>query len=123
MLVNAREMLRDYGKGDSGYSISYSSDHGTDKNNVDTTWHYRYEEEVKAISTLIDDLKKMKPASVLKPDLGIYKAAAKHAADQRNHKWQLGHTGTDGSQPWSRITKFSPRMESGNENIAGNSAD
>jgi len=29
------------------------------------------------------------------------------------------HTGSDGSQPWDRIKKFSPKMKFGNENIAG----
>ena len=67
----------------------------------------------------MNDLKKLKTLSVLQPDSGIYKAANKHAADQDNHQWKLLHTGSDGSSPWDRITKFSPAMIFGNENIAG----
>jgi len=121
MLEDAKKTVQDYGKGPRNYSISFSSEHGTDKNNVDTTWHYQYEEEVKALESLVSDLKKLKSLSVLQPDIGIYRAAVNHATDQANHEWKIGHTGTDGSAPWDRITKFSPKMEFGNENIAGRS--
>ena len=121
MLEAAKKNLEESGKGGRNYSLTYTSDHGTDKSNIDTTWHYVNEEEVKALTTLIDDLKNLKKLSVLKPDRGIYKAAVKHAADQHTHDWNLGHTGTDGSHPWDRILKFSPTMRLGNENIAGNS--
>jgi uncharacterized protein YkwD len=59
----------------------------------------------------------------LKPDSGIYNAATKHANDQNEHDWKLMHTGSDGSEPWDRILSFSPTMNFGNENIAGNSAE
>lgn len=121
LLIEAREKLKKYGKGPKNYSLTYSSTHGLDKNDIDTTWHYRYEEEVKALNSLVADLSKLKKLSVLQPDTGIYKAACKHAEDQRSHEWKLGHTGTDGSNPWDRITRFSPAMSFGNENIAGNS--
>ncbi len=71
------------------------------------------------MTTLINDLKKSKPLSVLQPDSGIYKAATKHARDQNEHEWNLMHTGSDGSYPWDRITLFSALMTFGNENIAG----
>jgi uncharacterized protein YkwD len=58
---------------------------------------------------------------VLKADSGVYNAARKHAKDQDGHEWKLMHTGSDGSDPWDRITKFSPSMSFGNENIAGSS--
>ena len=76
---------------------------------------------MKALSTLVTDLKKLKPLTVLQPDSGIYAAARKHAADQNLHEWKLLHTGSDGSLPWDRIRHFSPAMVFGNENIAGNS--
>ena len=41
----------------------------------------------------------------------------KHAKDQDEHDWKLMHTGSDGSEPWDRITFFSPTMSFGNENI------
>ncbi len=119
MLAEARKTLALEGKGDRNYSFTTTiySDH----QKIDTTWHFINEEEVHALETLVDDLKKLPSLSILKPDLGIYKAASKHAADQHAHNWKLGHTGSDGSDPWDRVRKFSPSMSFGNENIAGNS--
>jgi uncharacterized protein YkwD len=124
LLKEATNTLKDHGKGYKNYSltISTSTKNGKDVKTTDTTWHYTNEERVKAITSLINDLKKLKPLSVLKPDTGIYKAASKHVKDQIAHKWTLMHTGSDGSQPWDRILEFSPSMSFGNENIAGNSA-
>ena len=123
-LKYAKDKLETFGKGGQNYSLTFTSSvkNGKEIKTVDTTWHYINEEEVKAITTLIDDLKKLKRLSVLKPDSGIYKAAKKHAFDQNEHKWKLMHTGSDGSMPWDRIVTFSPTMSFGNENIAGNSA-
>ena len=123
LLKDANYKLETYGKGERNYSLTFSSSvkNGKEIKTVDTTWHYTYVEEVKAITTLIDDLKKLKPLRVLQPDSGIYNAATKHAKDQDDHKWQLMHTGSDGSAPWDRILQYSPAMSFGNENIAGNS--
>lgn len=123
LLTKATATLKDYGKGYKNYSVTYysSTKNGKPVEATDTTWHYTHEEEVKALTTLINDLKKSKALSVLKPDSGIYKAAKKHANDQNEHDWKLMHTGSDGSQPWDRILAFSPEMSFGNENIAGNS--
>ena len=123
MLNDAKIKLKTFGKGDKNYSLTLSSStkNGKEIRTVDTTWHYINVEEVKAITTLIDDLKKLRPLTVLKPDSGIYNAAKKHASDQHAHQWKLLHTGSDGSDPWDRIIAFSPTMTFGNENIAGNS--
>lgn len=123
LLNDAKIKLKDFGNGHKNYSLTFTSStkNGEEIRTVDTTWHYTNAEEVKAISTLIDELKKLKPLSVLKPDSGIYLAAKKHATDQHKHQWQLMHTGSDGSDPWDRIITFSPTMSFGNENIAGNS--
>lgn len=123
MLTYAKDKLETFGKGDKNYSLTFTSStkNGKEIKTVDTTWHYVNVEEVKALTTLIDDLKKLKPLSVLKPDSGIYNAAKKHANDQTDHEWKLMHTGSDGSDPWDRIITFSPTMSFGNENIAGNS--
>jgi uncharacterized protein YkwD len=125
MLNEANEKLKKYGKGNINYSLTTTTEtkNGKEIKTIDTTWHYSNEEEVKALTTLVDDLKKLNPLSVLKPDRGIFMAATKHAKDQHEHNWQLGHTGSDGSRPWDRILKFSPSMSSANENIAGNSAE
>jgi uncharacterized protein YkwD len=124
-LDEANATLKKYGKGYKNYSLNFtrSTKNGKEIETVDTTWHYAHLEEVKALTTLINDLKKLKSLSVLKPDSGIYNAAKKHATDQNEHEWKLLHTGTDGSHPWDRITGFSPMMVFGNENIAGNSKD
>jgi uncharacterized protein YkwD len=124
MLNKATTILKKYGKGQKNYSLTFTTTtkQGKEISKVDTTWHYVNEEEVKALKTLINDLNKLLPLSVLLPDSGIYKAANKHARDQGKHNWQLMHTGSDGSSPWDRITLFSPAMSFGNENIAGNSA-
>ncbi|HYM93400.1 MAG TPA: CAP domain-containing protein [Chitinophagaceae bacterium] len=121
LLLTAKNNLKNFGKGSKNYSVSYitTSENGKETKKTDTTWNYANEEEVKALSTLINDLKKIKKLSVLQPDSGIYNAAKKHAKDQDQHQWLLLHTGSDGSQPWDRITKFSPAMKFGNENIAG----
>ncbi len=123
MLAEAKQVLKKYGKGNRHYSLTYITEiiNGRQTSRVDTTWHYRNEEEVKALSTLVSDLKKQKSLSILQPDSGIYAAARKHADDQNDHNWQLMHTGSDGSKPWDRIRNFSPQMSFGNENIAGSS--
>jgi len=119
MLQEARKKMETNGKGGRNYSLTTTI--YPDHKKVDTTWHWVNEEEVHALETLVEDLKKLPRLSILIPDQGIYKAASKHAADQRAHQWTLGHTGSDGSDPWTRICKFSPSMSFGNENIAGNS--
>jgi uncharacterized protein YkwD len=121
LLGAAKIQLKRNGKGDKNYSLTITSTTRNGKNlgTIDTTWHFRNEEDVKALSTLITDLKKLKPLSILQPDSGIYNAAKKHAADEQLHDWQLLHTGSDGSGPLERIILFSPSMVYGNENIAG----
>lgn len=121
MLKEAAQQLKVNGKGEKNYSVTYSttSQNGKNLGSIDTTWHYTNEEEVKALTTLIDDLKKLKKISILLPDSGIYIAAKKYAEDQQAHDWKLLHTGSDGSMPWDRIKLYSPSMGGGNENIGG----
>jgi uncharacterized protein YkwD len=120
MLADAKKQLARDGKGAKNYSISTSTStvNGQTKKNIDTTWHFINDENVKALTSLISDLKRSHKLSILKPDSGIYLAAKKHAADQHAHEWTLSHQGSDGSWPWDRILKFSPLMSAGNENIA-----
>lgn len=121
MLQQAKNILKTFGKGNKNYSVTYSSivRNGKETKKTDTIWHYTNEEEVKALTSLVNDLKKIKRLSVLQPDTGIYKAASSFAADEDAHQWNLIHIGSDGSMPWERITKFSPTMAFGNENLAG----
>jgi uncharacterized protein YkwD len=121
LLAEAKKRLQNNGRGSKNYSLTFTTKtvNGTESTKIDTTWHYTNEEEVKALNTLVNDLRKLKKLSILQPDSGIYNAAQKHAKDQDEHEWKLMHTGSDGSSPWDRITKFSPSMYFGNENIAG----
>ena len=123
MLADAKKDLKAFGKGYRNYSVTYTTTtvDGKETKKTDTAWHYTREEEVNALTTLVNDLKKLKKLSILQPDSGIYNAAQKHAKDQDEHEWKLMHTGSDGSMPWDRIKKFSPSMFFGNENIAGRS--
>src|SRR5258706_3741338 len=121
LLKTAKNVLKNFGKGDRSYSLTFRTTTIDRKaiKQIDTNWHYTNEEEVKALTTLVSDLKRIKKLSLLQPDSGIYNAARKHAKDQDAHEWGLMHTGSDGSSPWDRITQFSPSMSFGNENIAG----
>ncbi len=121
LLATAKKVAKNSGKGERNYSLTFTTwtVDGKETKKIDTTWHYTNEEEVKALTTLVNDLKQLKKLSVLQPDSGIYNAAQKHAKDQDEHEWKLMHTGSDGSDPWDRIKKFSPSMSFGNENIAG----
>ena len=115
--------LKTRGKGQRNYALTYTTKtiDGKETNTIDTTWNYENVEEVKALRSLLKDLKTMKKLSVLKPDSGIYLALLSFAADQDAHDWKLIHTGSKGDNPWDRIIKFSPKMSFGNENGAGSS--
>ncbi len=121
LLAAAQSALRKTGRGRKNYALTYTTTEVNGKKNIqiDTTWNFINEEEVKALQSLIKDLKRCKKLSILQPDSGIYLAVKHFAADQDQHEWNLSHTGSDGSQPWDRIRKYSPRMRTGNENIAG----
>jgi uncharacterized protein YkwD len=122
-LQEAKEYMAKYGKGSANYSLSiyYKNGQPGVVDRIDTTWHYQTEERVRALQTLVDTLKRLKPLSILKPDTGIYTAVKLFAKDQDAHDWKLYHTGSDGSSPWDRITRCQPRMSFGNENICGSS--
>jgi uncharacterized protein YkwD len=107
--------------GNSQYSISTSYENNK-MVKQDTVWQNSYVEEYKALKSLYETLTTMEPLSILKPDAGIYKACQLHAADQRP-TGDVNHKGTDGSWPWERITKASPGMANGSENIACNIND
>ena len=121
MLAAAKKRLQRNGKGSKNYSVTYTgSTNGMGlPPKTDTVWHYINVEEVKALTTLVNDLNKLKKLSLLKPDSGIYNATRYYGVDQDKHNWALLHQGSDGSYPWDRITRFSPSMKDGNENIAG----
>ncbi|HRH47806.1 MAG TPA: CAP domain-containing protein [Panacibacter sp.] len=117
-LKNALEVYKEDGRGDSSYSIT-TSYQDNKISSVDTNWHFSNEEELHALQTLYDTLMHLKPLSILQPDEGIYKACIKHAKN-RAAAGSFDHIDTDGTWPWDRILKYSPRMEEGNENLAMN---
>ncbi|MEO7311435.1 MAG: hypothetical protein ABIX01_13620 [Chitinophagaceae bacterium] len=121
ILKRSEMTLKTRGKGQRNYALTFTnrSPDGKTADKIDTTWNYENVEEVKAIRSLIKDLKTMKPLPVLQPDSGIYLAMQSFSADQDAHKWELLHTGSKGDSPWDRIIKFSPKMKFGNENGAG----
>jgi len=121
LLDHAIITLKSRGKGQRNYALTFTTKtiNNKETKKIDTTWNYENEEEVKALQSLVKDLKKMKKLSVLKPDSGIYLAMQSFAADQDKHQWTLIHTGSAGDLPWDRITKYSPKMRFGNENGGG----
>jgi uncharacterized protein YkwD len=121
ILKRSEMTLKTRGKGQRNYALTFTTSTVNDKKTVtiDTTWNYENEEELRALKSLIKDLKAMKKLSVLKPDSGIYLAVKSFAADQDRNNWTLIHTGSAGDNPWDRIRKYSPKMVFGNENGAG----
>ena len=80
-------------------------------------------EGVAAVDEAIAELEKMKPMPPLAPSEGMSLAARDHARDI-GPRGIVGHTGTDGSQPWDRISRYGRWQESVSENIAfGNEYD
>lgn len=121
-LVQEQEnIVKNSGKGNKDYSLTFRTENVNNKQKtfIDTNWYYSNEEKLNALRTLADELKNLQPLGILKPDRGIYNAAQKHAKDEEEHNWSLLHTGSDGSEPWDRIQKFSSKMMSTGENIAG----
>ncbi len=117
-LKQAVDIFNRVGKGDSSYSITTHYSNNV-PSSIDTNWHFSNEEDLHALQTLYDTLMHLKPLPILFPDEGIYKACIKHAKDQ-SPTGTMNHQGTDGSWPWERITKYSPAMADGNENLAYN---
>lgn len=66
---------------------------------------------------LINELIVMSPAQLLYPKECVHQAAKKHGEDCKSRGY-TDHTGSDGSSPFSRISKFCTGL-SGNENIVG----
>src|SRR5262245_28076621 len=62
LLTNAKNTLKNSGKGWKNYSLTYTTRtvDGKEKQTIDTTWHYTNVEEVRALTTLVADLKKIK---------------------------------------------------------------
>ena len=117
-LREAQQRLRREGKGAKHHSTTTTWTNGKSKKRK--VYHYRNEEEVKALKSLVDDLENLEPLNALLPSKGIHKACTVHATDQIP-TGDICHRGTDGSWPFTRIPMYAPDMKSGNENIVGGS--
>ncbi|MEY3368528.1 MAG: hypothetical protein RI973_1683, partial [Bacteroidota bacterium] len=73
-----------------------------------------------ACNELKEELRKMKPLSLLQTVPCLYDAAVKHGEDQRKSN-VASHKGSDGSWPWERVKKSCPEMADGNEIIISSS--
>jgi uncharacterized protein YkwD len=81
------------------------------------SWRGLSKDDYDAGMELIDELKVMSPAQLLYPKKCVYQAAKKHGEDCKKRGY-TDHTGSDGSSPFSRISKFCTGLN-GNENIVG----
>ena len=70
------------------------------------SWRGLSKDDYDAGMELIDELKVMSPAQLLYPKKCVYQAAKKHGEDCKKRGY-TDHTGSDGSSPFSRISKFS----------------
>ena len=74
------------------------------------------QEGVAVVNECISFMKKAKPLAVLSPEKGLSLAAQYHSSTQGETN-QTGHTGVDGSTPFTRIQKYGSFRTAG-ENIA-----
>lgn len=121
-LDKARQDFRELGgtPTSSTYRRHYrKNDEGIVEVIVDTIWYNQYEENFKAIGTLVRQLKNMRPVPVLKAHEGIYEAASNHSKDLEVNNWEHSHKGADGRWPKDRIMHFANDMIAANENLYG----
>lgn len=79
------------------------------------------QEGVAAVDEAISFLRSTAPLSALRASRGLSLAAKTHVRDQQNGA--MGHTGSDGSQPWDRMNRYGTWQDKVAENISygGNS--
>ncbi len=75
------------------------------------------QEGVAALDDAIRYLRSAKPVPPVSPSRGMSRAAKDHAKDQ-GHTGKMGHTGTDGSQPWDRMSRYGTWQRKVAENIS-----
>jgi uncharacterized protein YkwD len=80
------------------------------------------QEGVAAVDEAIRFLRSTDPLSAVRSSRGLSQAAKTHVKDQQSGA--LGHTGSDGSQPWDRMARYGAWQGGVAENISygGNSA-
>lgn len=75
------------------------------------------EEGPAAVVEAIEFLKKMTPIRELRWSAELAKASRDHVNDQ-GPKGATGHEGSDGSDPWQRISRYGSKQGMGGENLA-----
>lgn len=75
------------------------------------------QEGKKAVDDCIAALSKMKSVPLLTPELGLSLGAKDHVTDQ-SKTGQTGHTGSDKSTPFTRITRYGQGYTTAGENLA-----
>ena len=70
-----------------------------------------------AIEEAVRFLRKATPLEPLKPSPGMSLAALGHAQDLK-HTGNIGHGGSDGSQPWDRLNRYGEWQIMAGENVA-----
>ncbi len=78
--------------------------------------------ELSAGQELIAELEKAESLRILKPDECVYTITKLHGQDCEK-RGVVDHKGSDGSDPFQRLTKGCPKMLSIGENLAGNIAN
>jgi uncharacterized protein YkwD len=74
------------------------------------------QEGAAAVDEAISFLRSTAPVSALRPSRGLSLAAKTHVKDQQ--KGAMGHTGSDGSQPWDRMNRYGTWQDKVAENIS-----
>ena len=74
------------------------------------------QEGAAAVDEAISFLRSTEPLSALRPSRGLSLAAKAHAEDQQNGA--MGHTGSDGSEPWDRMNRYGTWQDKVAENIS-----
>ena len=71
----------------------------------------------RALDECIRVMKNMRPINSLKPERGLYMAACDHMRDQRENGG-IGHFGSDGSKPFTRMERYGTWDHCAAENIS-----
>ena len=74
------------------------------------------QEGVAAVEEAISFLRSTEPLATLRSSRGLSLAAKSHVNDQQSGA--VGHTGSDGSQPWDRMNRYGTWQDKVAENIS-----